>query len=101
PLRFEGQYYRHTYMPPLFRPPPLDTPPPPVWVGAVGPRLTRAVAEVADGLLVHPFHSERFLHERTLPGVEEGLARRGRSPDDLQLVVDVIVCTGRDEHELA
>ncbi len=100
-LAFEGEFYRHTYLPPLFRPAPLPCPPPPVWVGAVGPRLTRAVAESADGLLVHPFHSERFLHEETLPCVDEGLALSRRPRDDFTIVADVIVGCGRDDAELA
>lgn len=101
PLSFDGEFYRHSYMPPLFRPAPLDVGPPPIWAGAVGPRLTRAVAEVADGLLVHPFHSELFLHERTLPGVEDGLATTGRSKESFSVIADVIVCVGRDDTEIA
>jgi probable F420-dependent oxidoreductase len=100
-LSFEGEYYRHTYMPPLFCPAPLPSDPPPVWCGAVGPRLTRAVAEVADGLLVHPFHSERSLLETTLPLVDGGLVASGRPRESFTFVVDAIVCAGRDEAELA
>jgi probable F420-dependent oxidoreductase len=101
PLAFEGKFFHHTYMPPLFRPQPLASAPPPIWVGAVGPRLTQMVAEVADGLLVHPFHTERFLQERTLPGVATGLTTSGRDRQDFSLIADVIVCAGRDERELA
>jgi probable F420-dependent oxidoreductase len=101
PLAFDGEFFHHTYMPPLFRPQPLTTEPPPIWVGAVGPRLTETVAEVADGLLVHPFHTERFLHERTLHGVEAGLTTSGRDRQTFSLIADVIVCAGRDQRELA
>jgi probable F420-dependent oxidoreductase len=100
-LNFDGEFFHHTYMPPLFRPQPLEWEPPPIWVGAVGPRLTRTVAEVADGLLVHPFHTEEFLHDRTLPGVEEGLSASHRDRNDFSLIADVIVCAGRDEREQA
>ena len=48
--------------------------PPPVLLGALGPVMTRTAAEVADGLLVMPFHSHRHFRERTLPAVEDGLA---------------------------
>lgn len=98
-LRFEGEYFHHTYLPPLFRPLPLESGPPPIWVGAVGPRLTRTVAEVADGLLIHPFHSEAFLHDHTLPVMEQGLAASGRGRSEFSLVADVIVCCGRDDQE--
>jgi probable F420-dependent oxidoreductase len=100
-LKFDGEFFHHTYMPPLFRPQPLGYDVPPIWVGAVGPRLTQAVAEVADGLLVHPFHTEEFLHDRTLPGVEEGLSASNRDRSGFSLIADVIVCCGRDERELA
>jgi probable F420-dependent oxidoreductase len=100
-LDFRGEFFHHTYLPPVFRPRPLEPGPPPVWVGAVGPRLTTAVAEVADGLLVHPFHSEEFLRERMLPSVEQGLANAGRDRASFAFVVDAIVCAGRDDAELA
>ena len=67
----------------------------------MGPRLTQTVAEVADGLLVHPFHTEEFLHDRTLPGVEKGLSASNRDRSGFSLIADVIVCCGRDERELA
>jgi probable F420-dependent oxidoreductase len=101
PLGFEGEFFHHTYLPPLFRPAALSSPPPPIWVGAVGPRLTRTVAEVADGLLVHPFHSERFLEEHTLPIVDAGLHAAGRPRGAFSVIADVIVCAGRDDAELA
>ena len=76
-LDFRGDYYRHTLMTPTFNPGPNPYGPPPIYVGALGPRLTRAVAEHADGLLVMPFGSKRFLHEHTMPVVREGLAGVG------------------------
>ena len=71
-LDFRGDYYRHTLMTPTFSPGPNPYGPPPIYVGALGPRLTRATAEHADGLLVMPFGSKRFLHEQTMPAVRDG-----------------------------
>jgi probable F420-dependent oxidoreductase len=101
PLDFRGRFTTHTLMPPLFNPGPLDWGAPPVWVGAVGPRMTRMVAEVADGLLVHPFHTEQFLTDAMLPVVDEGLDAARRSRDAFSFAVDVIVCTGRTDEEQA
>ena len=100
-LDFRGEFYRHTLMTPTFNPGPSPFGPPPIYVGALGPRLTRAVAEVADGLLVMPFGSARFLREVTMPGVREGLAAAGRRPNDLAVVPEVIVSVGEDpgDHE--
>lgn len=98
-LDFRGEYYRHTLMTPTFVPGPNPFGPPPIYLGALGPRLTRATAEVADGLLVMPFGSKRFLHESTLPAVREGLAAAGRGESDFEVVPEIIVSvdTGRDD----
>ena len=98
-LDFRGEYYRHTLMTPTFVPGPNPYGPPPIYLGALGPRLTRATAEVADGLLVMPFGSKRFLHESTLPAVRDGLAAAGRSESDFEVVPEIIVSvdTGRDD----
>ncbi|MEV6768830.1 TIGR03617 family F420-dependent LLM class oxidoreductase [Nocardia sp. NPDC051030] len=99
-LRFEGRYTSHTLMPPTFDPGPNPYGPPEICLGALGPRMTRAAAEVADGLLVMPFNSARHFRERTLPAVREGLDRAGRSPAELRIYPQVIVGVGRTEQEL-
>jgi len=99
-LDFRGDYYRHTLMTPTFDPGPNPYGPPPIYVGALGPRLTRAVAEHADGLLVMPFGSKRFLHEHTMPIVREGLQAAGRDTADLAVLPEIIVSAG-DDHTAA
>ena len=100
PLDFRGEYYTFTLMTPTFVPPRLESGPPPIWMGGLGPLMTKAAAEVADGVLIHPFNSERFLREQTLPRVEAGLATSGRSRDDFTLTVTAIVCVyGEDGNE--
>jgi len=89
-LNFQGEFYRHTLMTPTFTPRAEFTPPP-IFVGALGPLLTRMTAEVADGLLVMPFGSKRFLREVTMPNVDKGLAAAGRSREDLAVVPEIIV----------
>ncbi|MEC9325088.1 MAG: TIGR03617 family F420-dependent LLM class oxidoreductase, partial [Actinomycetota bacterium] len=98
-LDFRGEFYRHTLMTPTFVPGPNPFGPPPIYLGALGPRLTRATAEVADGLLVMPFGSKRFLHETTMPAVREGLAAAGRSDDDFAVVPEIIVSVGSDDRD--
>ncbi|MGV0787510.1 TIGR03617 family F420-dependent LLM class oxidoreductase [Mycolicibacterium sp. XJ2] len=93
-LDFRGQYFRHTLMTPTFNPGPNPYGPPPIYLGALGPKLTRATAAVADGLLVMPFGSKRFLHEATMPEVRAGLSESGRSLDDFALVPEIIVSVG-------
>ncbi len=95
-LQFRGEYYRHTLMTPTFTP--RDNPygPPPIYVGALGPRLTKATAQHADGLLVMPFGTKRFLHEVTMAAVDDGLAAGGRTRADLAVVPEIIVSVSSD-----
>jgi probable F420-dependent oxidoreductase len=102
PLAFRGDYYTFTLMTPTFIPPPLEWGPPPIWMGALGPQMTRAAAEVADGVLIHPFNTERFLREQTVPRVDAGLAAVGRTRDDYTITVTTIVCVyGTEEERVA
>ena len=98
-LDFRGEFSRHTLMPPTFVPGPNPYGAPPVLLGALGPQMTRAAAEVADGLLVMPFHSHRHFRERTLPAVAEGLARAGRG--SIPVFPQAIVAMGRADEEQA
>ena len=98
-LDFRGEFTRHTLMTPNFDPGPNPNGPPPVLLGALGPVMTRTAAEVADGLLVMPFHSARHFRERTLPAVEEGLTRAGRDRDGFVLHPQAILAMGETAAE--
>lgn len=100
-LEFRGEHTTHTLMPPTFVPGPNPYGPPPVLLGALGPVMTRTAAEVADGLLVMPFHSRRHFRERTLPAVAEGLARGGRDAADFAVLPQAIVAMGRTDAEVS
>jgi probable F420-dependent oxidoreductase len=97
PLRFEGEHYTHTLMTPFFDPGPLDVALPRIWLGGVGPLMTEAAGEVADGFMVHPFCTERSLHEVTLPALERGRAHRGARPAPIEVSLPVMIATGTDE----
>jgi alkanesulfonate monooxygenase SsuD/methylene tetrahydromethanopterin reductase-like flavin-dependent oxidoreductase (luciferase family) len=82
-LAFRGDFYHHTLMPPAFRPERLGPwAPPPVVMAAYRPAMLEAAGEVADGILVHPLQSVRYVRDTVLPSVEAGLARAGRVPGD-------------------
>ncbi|WP_244930119.1 TIGR03617 family F420-dependent LLM class oxidoreductase [Nocardioides sp. W7] len=98
PLEFRGEHTQHTLMPPTFVPGPNPYGAPPVLLGALGPVMTRTAAEVADGLLVMPFHSRRHFVERTLPAVQEGLERSGR--EAVGIFPQAILAMGRTPAEL-
>jgi probable F420-dependent oxidoreductase len=70
-LDHRGEFYEHSLMTPAFSPAPNPYGPPPVFLAAVGPHMLRTTAEVADGLFVHSFCTDRYLREVILPTVAE------------------------------
>jgi probable F420-dependent oxidoreductase len=99
-LAFEGDIYRHTLMTPFFSPGPNPHGNPRIFVAAVGERMTRVAAEVADGLLVHGFTTPRYLREVTLPRVQGGLAARGRDRSTFEVTYPGFIATGSSEERL-
>ncbi len=99
-LDFHGEFSSHTLMPPMFNPGPNPFGMPPIAVGGLGPQMVRLAAEVADGLLVMPFNTPAHFAQRTVPAIDAGLARSGRSRSSLTVTGEVIVCCGRDEAEM-
>jgi probable F420-dependent oxidoreductase len=85
PLAFEGEFYRHTLMTPLFTPRPHRFGQPRVFLAAVGPGMTEVAGEVADGVITHGFSSPRYLREVTLPALQRGLDKAGRSRADVEV----------------
>ena len=63
--------------------------------------MTKVAAEVADGMIMHPFSSEKYIREVTLPAIEEGLLVRGKGPVDFQLDYAPIVATGSGEEKIS
>jgi probable F420-dependent oxidoreductase len=101
PLAVRGAHYTHTLMTPFFDPGPNPYGAPPVWVAGLGPRMTQMAAEVGDGLLVHPFHSGRFVRERVAAAVRAGLDAAGRGRHAFTVAAVPIVCTGSTDREQA
>jgi probable F420-dependent oxidoreductase len=99
PLRFEGQFYRHTLMTPAFSPEPTGLAPPKILLAAVGPAMTQVAGEVADGVVIHAFSTADYLREVTLAHLDRALRAAGRSRGDLEVCLPAFVVTGRDEAE--
>ncbi len=100
-LDFVGEYYQHTLMPATFKPDNVDGPRPRINLSATGPLMTKVAAEVADGMIMHPFSSARYMREVTLPAIEAGLASSGRTLADFELDYAPMVATGNTEEELS
>ncbi len=100
-LRFEGDFYTHRLMTPMFVPEPVPYGFPKVFVAAVGEAMTEMCGEVADGMLGHAFTTKRYLDEVTVPALLRGIERSGRDRRDFALMCPVFVVTGESEPELA
>jgi probable F420-dependent oxidoreductase len=98
-LDFRGEFTRHTLMIPAFDPGPNPFGPPPLLTAGFGPRMTEVAGEVADGFIAHPFSSRQSLLENTLPALERGLARSGRSREGFEIVCATLVVTADGEQE--
>ncbi len=100
-LEFRGDFYTHTLMTPFFNPGPNPHGNPRVFLAAVGEKMAEVAGEVADGILIHGFTTERYLREVTLPAVDRGLARARRSRADFSVSYPGFVVTGATEAEMA
>ena len=97
PLAFQGEFYTHSLMTPMFTPVDTEYGPPKVFLAAVGPKMSEVAGEVADGILIHAFTTERYLREVTLPAVESGLAKSGRSRGEFEISYPGFIVTGQTE----
>ncbi len=105
PLQFTGRFYTHTLMTPFFTPTNREFGAPRVFLAAVGPLMTEAAGEVADGIIVHAFTTEKYLRETTLPALERGFAKAraagaDKSLANFEISYPCFVVTGRDEQEM-
>jgi probable F420-dependent oxidoreductase len=99
-LDFRGDFYTHTLMTPFFDPGPNPFGNPKVFLAAVGEKMTEVVGEACDGMLCHGFTTERYVREVTLPALERGLQKAGKTRADLELSLPAFVVTGRTEEEM-
>ncbi|OBK15129.1 LLM class F420-dependent oxidoreductase [Mycobacterium asiaticum] len=100
-LRFEGEFYTHKIMTPMFTPEPHPYSAPRVFLAAVGEAMTEICGEIADGHLGHPMVSRRYLTDVTTPVLLRGLQRAGRGRGDFEISAEVMVATGTNDDELA
>jgi probable F420-dependent oxidoreductase len=99
-LDFRGDFYSHTLMTPFFNPGPTPHGNAKIFLAGVGELMTEVAGEVADGFLCHGFTTERYLREVTLPAIERGLEKSGRTRSDFEISGPGFVVTGANEEEM-
>ena len=100
-LEFRGEFYTHTLMTPFFSPGPNPYGPPKVMMAAVGDKMTEVAGEVADGMILHPFTTERYVREVTLPSLQRGWGAGGKTRADFTLALPLFLVTGTTDDEWA
>jgi probable F420-dependent oxidoreductase len=104
PLQFRGEFYTHTLMTPFFTPPAGELDGfgvPRIFLAGVGPMMTEVAGEVCDGFICHPFTTERYLREVTIPALARGRAAAGRTLAGFEISGPSFVVTGTNDDELA
>lgn len=100
-LDFRGEFYSHTLMSPFFSPGPNPHGTPPIHLAGFGPDMIAVAGEVADGWIVHPLCSRRYVTEVGLPALARGLGRTGRKQDEVAISVQTITMVGGNDEEIA
>lgn len=102
-LEHRGKFYTHTLMTPFFTPDPSEMEgygPPKIFLAGVGELMTEVAGEVCDGFICHGFTTEKYLREVTLPALERGRAKAGKTLDGFEIIGPSFVVTGADEQQM-
>lgn len=99
-LDFRGDFYTHTLMTPFFDPGPHEYGLPRVFLAGVGPLMTEVAGEVCDGFFCHGFTTEKYLREVTIPALEEGRKKSGKTMEGFEICGPSFVVTGNTEEQL-
>jgi probable F420-dependent oxidoreductase len=103
PLNFRGDFYTHTLMTPFFTPERADLAgfgTPKIFLAGVGELMTEVAGEVCDGFICHGFTTEKYLREVTIPALERGRAKAGKTMDGFEIIGPSFVVTGSNEKEM-
>ena len=90
-LDFKSESYSLNLMTPYFNPGPVEDPDIQVHLAAVNPRMLQVAGEVGDGVILHPFCSQKYTDDVVLPNLETGAARSGRTLKDLEIAAGGLV----------
>jgi probable F420-dependent oxidoreductase len=103
PLAYRSESYALTRLQPFFKPDPLPAEHAriEVWLGAIGPLMTRVAGEVADCVIAHPTNSSpAYLKDAMRPKLAEGAAAAGGARA-VRVIANPMVATGRDAASVA
>ena len=100
-LNFQGEHYNFNLMPPEFNPGPLACGIPKINIAAMNTNMVQLAGEVGDGFLPHGFNTSKYVNEITLPELETGAKRAGRTLKDFTISGGGFIASGLDDKEVA
>ena len=71
-----------------------------MFLAGVGELMTEVAGEVCDGFLCHGFTTEKYLREVTIPALERGRAKAGKTMEGFEIMGPSFVVTGNNDEEL-
>ncbi|MEI7505337.1 MAG: TIGR03617 family F420-dependent LLM class oxidoreductase [Actinomycetes bacterium] len=98
PFIVDTEQYRMNRLQPFFNPGPLPHDGPQLLLGGVNDNAVRLAGEVADWFVTHPTNSHpRFLRDRALPRLAEGINTANRTSNDVQVAIAIPYITGLNQ----
>jgi hypothetical protein len=95
PFIVDTEHYRMNRLQPFFNPGSLPHQGPQLLLGGVNDNAIRLAGEVADWFVTHPTNSHpRFLRDRALHRLAEGLNTANRTSKDVQVAIAIPYITG-------
>jgi len=62
--------------------------------------MTEVAGEVADGIILHGFTTERYVREVTIPALERGFEKAGKQRSDFEISGPLFVVTGTNDEQM-
>jgi probable F420-dependent oxidoreductase len=101
PFIVDTEHYRMNRLQPFFNPGSLPHQGPKLLLGGVNDNAIRLAGEVADWFVTHPTNSHpRFLRDRALPRLAEGINSVNRTSTDVQVAIAIPYITGSDQQSV-
>ena len=94
PAQHRGKFYESTINNPFFTPGPISYDAPKVFIAAINEYNAETVGLVADGILIHPLNTPKFLDDDIFPHIQKGLTKSERKREDITVVCPVFLAVG-------
>ena len=99
-VNYKVEIYSFSLMPDFFNPGPNRNPEIDIYLAAVNNKMCMLVGELADGIMIHPFHSVNYIEENIIPNITEGVKINNRSMKEISKCASIMTITGESQEEI-